>query len=224
MVPSPRVRWFKEPVSALTHFGGFLAASAGLVYLVAASAHDGAKVAGMAVYGSTLVLLFLASSVYHFVDLGESGNRWLKRLDHAAIFLLISGTYVPVLLHTLDGAWRITMLSVVGALAVAGVVLKLVWIDCPSWLSTALYLALGWIVVIPGYKILPHLDATALSWLIAGGLAYSVGAAVYAFRWPDPWPDRLGHHEIWHVFVLVGAAAHFVFTAGLIDAARPLFA
>lgn len=223
MVPSPSVRFFKEPVSAATHFAGFVAAVAGLAYLVVATAHDGPKVAAMAVYGTTLALVFLSSTVFHFVDLGERWNRWLQRLDHAAIYLLIAGTYAPALLHLLDGTWRVAMLGAVGGLALAGVVLKIVWIDCPTWLSTGTYLALGWSAVIPGYRILPQLDAGPLGWLVLGGLAYSVGAVVYATRWPDPWPDRLGHHEIWHLFVLLGAAAHFVFTAGLVDHPRPLF-
>jgi hemolysin III len=115
------------------------------------------------------------------------------------------------------------MLAVVGGLAVAGVALKMAWIDCPTWLSTGLYLAMGWVVVVPAYKILPRLDPWSLGWLVTGGLAYTVGAIVFATERPDPWPERFGHHEIWHVFVLLGAAAHFVFTAGLVDHPRPLF-
>ncbi len=216
------IRWFKEPVSAGTHFLGFLLALGGLAFLVARSS-GGPQVTAMAVYGLSLALLFLASTALHFADLGARGNRWLRRLDHGAIYLLIAGSYVPPLLHMLDGTWRIAMLSAVGVLAVLGVVLKLAWIDCPGWLSTSTYLALGWIVVIPGPLILPQLPAWPLAWLITGGLAYTVGAFVYLFEWPDPWPAKVGHHEIWHLFVLAGAGAHFVFTAWLLDVAVPPF-
>ena len=122
------IRLGKEPLNALTHFVGFLAAIVGLVTFVLLSKNDGPKVAGMAIYGGSLVALFLASSTYHFFDLGERGNRWLRRLDHTAIFLLIAGTYIPPLIHTLDGAWRVAMISVVGGLAVIGTLFKLVWI------------------------------------------------------------------------------------------------
>ena len=217
----PRIRLFKDPISALTHFIGFLAAVAGLVVLTSLSAHDSVKVIGMAIYGSTLVALFLASSVYHFFDIGTRGNRWLRRLDHACIFLLIAGSYVPPLLHLLDGAWRISMLVLVGGLALVGAIFKIAWIDCPGWLGTAMYLALGWIVLIPAPLILPQLSTAAFGWLLAGGLAYTVGAVVFVLERPDPWPNRFGHHEIWHLFVLAGASAHFLFTTTLIDTPIP---
>lgn len=208
---------FKDPVSAWTHFVGFWAAVAAASVLVGLAAHDVVKATSMAIYGGALAGLFLASSVYHFFDLGERGNRWLRRLDHVAIFLLIAGTYVPILVHYLDGTWRVALLAVVGGLAAAGVILKLLWIDCPDWLGTGLYLGLGWLVVIPAHRILPQLSAGALAWLVVGGLAYTVGAVVFASRWPDPWPDRFGHHEIWHFFVLAGAGSHFAFVYSLLE-------
>lgn len=213
----------KEPWSALTHFAGVLLGIPGLVYLVLASAHDGPKLTAMAIYGASLVLLFGASTAYHFFDLGERGNLWLQRLDHAAIYAFIAGSYVPPLMHLLDGAARITMLSVVGGLALIGAVFKVVWMDCPTWLSTGLYVALGWIALVPGPWMFPQLDGAALGWLVAGGVAYTVGAGVYASHWPDPVPDRFGHHEVWHLFVLAGAAAHFAFVAGLVGLPRPPF-
>ncbi len=213
----------KDPVSWATHFAGFLAAIVGLIFLVIFSAHDGAKVAGMSIYGASLVVLFGSSSTYHFLDLGKQGNRWLRRLDHSAIFFLIAGTYVPVTIHLLDGAWRISILSVVGGLALAGILFKLLWIDCPDWLGTALYLGLGWIAIIPAYRILPQLEPEALGLLVFGGLAYSVGAIVYVKEWPDPWPRILGHHEIWHLFVLAGATCHFFFVWNLMERTIPAF-
>ncbi|MEK6606493.1 MAG: hemolysin III family protein [Myxococcota bacterium] len=218
-----RFRILKDPVSAATHFAGFVAAVVGLVFLVVSSAHDPPKVTAMAIYGCTLVALFLASALYHFLDVGERGNRWLKRVDHVAIFLLIAGTYVPALLHLLDGPWRVAMLSAVGSLALAGVLLKIVWIGCPDWLSTALYLALGWIVVIPAHRMVQRLPPGSMAWLFAGGAAYTVGAIIDVVRRPHPWPPAFGHHEIFHMFVLVGAAAHYFFVVRLLEVAVPPF-
>ncbi len=213
----------KDPWSAATHFAGFVLAVAGLVFLVVGATGSAAKITAMALYGGSLVGLFLASSVYHFFDLGHVGNRWLKRLDHSAIFLLIAGSYMPPMIHLLDGPMRITMLAVVGGIALLGVVVKLAWIDAPTWLGMALYLALGWIVVVPMAWMLPRMAAPSLALLVAGGLAYTVGAAVYARRWPDPWPEQFGHHEVWHLFVLGGAALHFGCMVTLLQAPVPAF-
>lgn len=215
----------KDPVSWATHFVGFLAAIVGLVFLLAFAPEGSStvKTASLAIYGSSLVALFGSSSVYHFMDLGRSGNRWLQRLDHCAIFFLIAGTYFPATIHLLDGAWRISILAVVGGLALAGVVFKLVWIDCPDWLSTALYVGLGWVAVIPAHRMLPELSAGSIALLAAGGLAYTVGAVVYVKEWPDPWPRLFGHHEIWHLFVLAGATSHFFFVWDLLEHEVPAF-
>ncbi len=218
--PAPRRTFFKDPASALTHFVGFVIALVGLWALLDRTVST-ASTAGMAVYGTSLALLFLASSIYHFFDIGEQGNRWLQRLDHVAIFLLIAGTYVPVCLWLLDGAWRIGMLVLIGVIALAGSVLKLVWIDCPTRLSTALYLALGWIVIIPAHRIFPQLTTEQLAWLVGGGLTYTLGALVYVAERPDPWPRVFGHHDVWHLFVLGGAAAHFGFAWTLLGQPMP---
>lgn len=213
----------KDPWSAATHFAGFLAAIVGLVFLVLPSIHNPAKVTAMALYGGSLVALFLASSAYHFFDLGHRGNRWLKRLDHSAIFGLIAGSYMPPIIHFLDGPMRITMLAVVGGIALAGVIVKLAWIDAPGWMSLALYLALGWIVLVPIWWMLPHMAASSLALLIAGGVTYTLGAVVYAKKWPDPWPELFGHHEVWHLFVLGGAALHYGCMFTLVGAPVPAF-
>ena len=218
-----RIGILKDPVSATTHFAGFLAAIVGLVLLVTFSAPDAAKVTSMSLYGAGLVSLFGASSVYHFFDLGERGNRWLRRMDHAAIFLLIAGSYMPIVFHLLDGAWRVSMVAVIGSIAVGGAALKIAWIDSPKWLGLSLYLGLGWCVVVPAWIILPQLSGLELGLLVSGGLAYTFGAVVYALKRPDPWPGVFGHHEIWHLFVLAGALGHFLFAWELLDRPIPAF-
>ena len=223
METRPRIGLLKDPVSAGTHFAGFLAAIVGLVLLVVLSAHDAAKVTAMSIYGTGLVALFGASSTYHFFDLGERGNRWLKRMDHAAIFLLIAGSYMPPLFHMLDGAWRISMVAVVGGIAIGGAAMKLLWIDSPKWLGLTLYLGLGWSVLVPAYLILPELSGLELGYLVSGGLAYTFGAVVYALKRPDPWPGVFGFHEVWHLFVLAGALGHFLFAWEMLDRTIPAF-
>jgi len=218
-----RGRVFKDPVSSTTHFAGFWLALGATAVLVSRAAGDAPRTAGMAIYGASLVGLFLASSFYHFLDLGPRGNRWLRRLDHSAIFFLIAGTAVPTLLLVLEGGGRLVVLALVLGLAAAGALLKIFWIDCPDWLGMYLYLGLSAIVVVPGHLIVPQLSAGALGWLIGGGLAYLLGALIYAREWPDPWPGRFGHHEIWHLFVLIGAGAHYAFTYSLVGRSFPPF-
>lgn len=217
MTERVRIGVMKDPMSWLTHFIGMWISIGAFFVLVSSVTHDPLKLVAMTTYGMMLVFLFFCSSAYHFFDLGERGNRWLRRLDHSAIFLFIAATYVPPLALFLSGNWRIAMLTCVLLCALMGVVMKLFWIDCPNWLSTGLYLALGWIFVIPAHLILPQLTLELAAPLLIGGLAYTIGAFVYLKRRPDPWPSVFGHHEVWHLFVLVGAAAHFAFTYSLID-------
>lgn len=218
-----RRRTFKDPVSSSTHFAGFWLALGASLLLVSRAAGDAPRTAAMAIYGASLVGLFLASSFYHFLDLGPRGNRWLRRLDHSAIFFLIAGTAVPTLLLVQVGSARLLALGLVLGLAVAGALIKIVWIDCPDWLGMCLYLGLSAVVVVCGHLIVPQLSGGALAWLVGGGVAYLLGALIYARQWPDPWPGRFGHHEIWHLFVLLGAGAHFAFTYSLVGRAYPPF-
>ena len=211
-----RLGVFKDFWSSVSHFAGMIAAIVGLVMLLVLSEPGTARITSISIYGGCLIALFAASSAYHFFDLGERGNRFLKRLDHIGIYLLIGGTYVPGLVLLLDGALRITMLAVVGAFAAAGIVLKLLWLDAPERLSTALYLAFGWFGVVPLILYFPQLSFWGMFWLITGGLAYTAGAIVFWIEKPDPWPERFGHHEVWHLFVLGGAASHFFYVAEIV--------
>ncbi len=223
MTDRQSVRYGKDPLSALTHFVGLLLSIAGLVALCVLSQHDGPKLAVMTTYGATLVAVFLSSTCYHYFDLGERGNRWLRSLDHSAIFLLIGGTYAPAVLHLTDGHGRLFLLGLVTALALTGIVFKVVWVECPDKLSTILYLGFGWMCIVPGYWMFPQLSPGAMVWLALGGLAYTGGAIIYVKERPDPWPGVFGHHEVWHICVLAGAAAHFMFTLGFLDKSYPPF-
>lgn len=221
--PLRKLRFNKDPVSWITHFAGFLAAVAGTAYLVGWSLDEPAKLTAMAIYGGSLIVLFLASTAYHFFDLGDRGNRELQRLDHIGIYFLIAGSYLPPVMHLLDGRFRIAMLVTVGVILVLGTVQKIVWMDAPVWLSTLIYLAFGWIGLVPAIASWSQMTWWGSACLVTGGAAYTVGAVVFTREWPDPWPRVFGHHEIWHVLVLVGAAGHFLFAATLLDVPVPAF-
>lgn len=215
-------RIFKDPVSASTHFVAMLMAFLGTYYLLWEAADSTAKAVAFSLYGLGLIGVFFASSVYHFFDFGENVNRWLQRLDHSAIFVMIAGSYVPMLLHYLSGSWRFWMLVAVGIIALAGIIFKTLWIDAPTWLGTGLYLAMGWLVVVPAHIMFPAVGAQVMTWLVIGGLAYTVGAVIYATERPDPWPTVFGHHEIWHLFVMGGAGAHFMAMVHVLPVPVPL--
>lgn len=209
--PASHSIFWKDPWSFLTHFVGAIAAAIGGGFLIHATPHDTAKLTVAITYIASLVLLLGASASYHFFSLQERGNLLLRRLDHSSIYLLIAGTYLAPLMAFLDGTWRTVMVSIIAGIGLAGVIFKVTWFHAPRWLDAALYLAMGWFVVIPGPKMFPLMTWDQIGWLAGGGLAYTFGAVIYATKKPDPWPKVFGFHEIWHLFVLAGAAGHFVF-------------
>lgn len=213
-----RLKIFKDPLSSTTHFVGFLAAIVGAVVLLVRSLHKPTLAWGMGLYGLGLMGLFLASSLYHFFDLGERLNHWLRRVDHAAIFLFIAVCFVPPVLHLMHGGSRVALLAVVGVIGLAGAIFKLVWFKAPLWLDMTGYLGMGWLGLLVVPRIWEALPGSAMAWYLGGGLMYTAGAVVFILERPDPWPRLFGHHEIWHLFVLGGAISHYVFTYSLIDA------
>ena len=207
-----RSRWRAvEPFNCYSHLAGVGLAIAALVVLVAASRDDPWRVVSFSIYGASLVLLYLASTVYHWALVPIAHRKWLNRIDHVAIFLLIAGTYTPVCLVTLRGAWGWTMFALVWGAALAGAILKLGFPSIPRWVSASIYVAMGWTAVIAVVPLARAFPLPALLWLLAGGLLYTGGAVVYATRRPNPFPRVFGFHEIFHLFVLGGSAAHFVF-------------
>lgn len=200
----------KDPVSGLTHLGGALLSVAGLVVLVCLAARRGTPwhTVSFAIFGTSLILLYTASSLYHLLVLGPRPTRALRRLDHCMIFVLIAGTYTPVCLVPLRGPWGWSLLGSVWGLALAGVVLKLLWLEAPRWLSATLYVALGWLVVTASVPLVHALPTAALLWLLGGGLFYSTGAIIYATKWPRL-AQGFGFHEVFHLFVLAGSLSHY---------------
>ena len=201
----------REPVNALTHLLGAVAAAIGMVVLlVNGAANDSARqVVAFAIFGASLVLLYTTSGIYHSLNLSERGLAILQRLDHMMIYVLIAGTYTPLCLVLLRGRLGIALLTAVWAIAVIGIVQKVVWMRAPRWFSTALYLGMGWAAMVVARPVLNAAPVGFLVWIIVGGVFYSVGAVVYAIKRPNPVPGVFGFHEIWHLFVMAGSFSHY---------------
>jgi hemolysin III len=215
VVPSG-VRWLREPFSGLSHLVAAVAAAVGTGFLVAGSAGQVAKVLAVLVYGVSMVALFSASATYHLFTGSEAGLDRLHRLDHAAIYLLIAGTFTPLTVVVSPGAWGWVVFGIIWGIAAIGLVLKLGAGTGPRSLTTVPYLVMGWFGLTLFRDIYLHLPRAALFLMILGGVFYSVGALMYALRRPDPFPGRFGFHEIWHVFVIGGAASHFALIMGYV--------
>ena len=199
----------KEPVNALTHFVTLVAAVSGMAVLLVLVRRSSAAVIVGLVYGASMVALYSASTAYHWWKTTSKREVILRRLDHGAINILIAGSATPIFYFGLQGTWRAAMLAVVWSLAVLCGAIQIIFIKAPRWIHTVLYLALGWVAVVPLPQLIRNLPTVALVLLGAGGLSYTVGAVVYATKKPNFIPGKLGFHEIFHLFVSAGTAAHF---------------
>lgn len=205
----------REPVNALTHSVGAVLSVIGLLVLLAvAIGHDSARqVVAFSIFGGSLVAMYSASAFYHSFRLSERGIAHLRRIDHVMIYVLIAGTYTPVCLLLLRGRLGLGLLIAVWALAAIGTVQKIAWMHAPTWLSTGLYLGMGWIGVLMVRPLLAAAPPGFFLWLLAGGLFYSLGAVLFAMEWPrattGAQPRIFGSHEIWHLFVMAGSFSHY---------------
>lgn len=208
----------KDPASALTHLVGALLSTVGLGFLIYRGELHRRPwgVAALAVFGVSLILLYTASTVYHSLRVPPRISAALRKVDHMMIFVLIAGTYTPFCLLPLRGAWGWSLFGAVWGIAVIGALMKVFWMNAPRWLSTGFYVLMGWLIVVAIYPLAHSVTTGSLVWLMAGGLAYTVGAALYAAKWPNPWPGKFGFHEIWHLFVLAGSSAHFFAVLALV--------
>ena len=202
----------REPVNAWSHFIGLVLATAGTVALLQL-ARSAAQTVAFAVYGASLILLYGASTVYHAVPLPAHRLRPLRTLDHIAIYFLIAGTYTPVAMITLHDSGGPALLAASWAIAAVGIPFKIRWLDAPVWISTGTYLGMGYLALVAVVPLGRAVGASGLAWLVAGGIAYTIGAVIYARERPDFFPGRFGHHGLWHLLVLAGSACHFAFIA-----------
>ena len=205
----------KDKFSGLSHLAGALVGIVVLVVFVsrASASGDPWRIISSVIFGSALILLYSSSAVYHLSPVSPEAKKILRRIDHTMIFVFIAGSYTPYCLVTLRGTWGWIIFGIVWSLTIAGFFVKLFWLHAGRWLSTALYLIMGWVAIIAAYPLVKSLPAAGSFWLLARGIFYSVGAVVYALKRPDPIPNVFGFHEIWHVFVLLGSFSHVLSVA-----------
>lgn len=200
----------KEPINTLTHLVPFLAAIGGLIFIIDRTWGNTAKLVTMTIYVVSVILLFGASSFYHWLRVSPPKELVLRKLDHSAIYLLIAGTYTPVFFYGLQGIWRWVMLITVWTLAMGGILLKIWFINVPRKLSTTLYVLLGWIALVPFFQLVRIFPNGAIILMFLGGISYTIGAVIYARKSLKFLPQRFGFHEVFHIFVTLGGVLHFI--------------
>jgi hemolysin III len=203
----------REPFCGLSHGLGAVLSLIGLPVLLYLAAGRPRHVVGIALYGLGLITLYTASALYHSLHVAPRAAGLLQRLDHAAIFLLIAGTYAPVCLVTLRGTLGWSLLAAEYTLALVGVIVVLCRLRLPDALRVVLYLFMGWLALAALGPLSAALPRAGLVWLLAGGVLYSVGTVIFATDRPHLWPGRFSAHDLWHVFVLGGSLCHFVLMA-----------
>ena len=204
----------KDPGSAITHFIGMLMAMFAATPLIIKSLHepDYIHVISLTVFIVSMILLYAASTIYHTLNLSERTNRILRKLDHSMIFVLIAGSYTPVCLLAIPGMTGYILLAVVWIIALLGMGFKYFWVYCPKWISSVLYIALGWACVFAFPQLLNTLSTGCFLWLLAGGLIYTAGGVIYALKL-SAFENRhinFGCHEIFHLFVMAGSFCHYI--------------
>ena len=209
-LPPIKLRLPREPFSGLSHGAGAALAIAGLIILLVLARGRVRETVAFACYGASLVLLYTVSALYHSLRTSPRGlSRW-QRMDHAAIYGLIAGSYVPVCVLALRGVVGWGLLAAELGLAAVGIGAVLLWRRAPEWFRVVLYLLMGWLVVAALGPLRNALPPAAFAWMMAGGVTYSVGAVVFAADRPHLWPGRFSAHDLWHLFVLGGSTCHFV--------------
>lgn len=201
----------KDPMSALTHFIGFLGVIPAFIFLLE-KAETKLQMVGFVVFGISLMLLYGASTIYHTLKLSAEKTAILRRIDHMMIFVLIAGTYTPICLVTLAGKWGTILLAAIWGIAIAGVFMKIFWMGAPRWLSTTIYVVMGWLSLTAFVPLMNAVGWGGFGMLLGGGIAYTVGALIYALKKPNlAILKNFGFHEIFHVFVMIGSAFHIAF-------------
>ena len=200
----------REPVNSLTHWVGAILAVIGLIALLVVGWSTPAKLISLVVYGVSLIFLFSASATYHMVQVKDKALEIFRKIDHAAIYVLIAGTYTPFCVSALTGYWKWGMLMVIWSLAVIGIVVKVFYIRAPRWLNAGIYIVMGWLVLAVIGQIVANLSPWVLTWLIVGGVTYTLGAVVYMAKLFNFKPGVFGFHEVWHIFVLLAALFHYI--------------
>lgn len=204
----------REPGSAITHFVAMvLAAGAAIPLLIKAAGFGPLYIVAMFVFIITMILLYGASATYHSVNLPAAIIKIFRKIDHSMIFIMIAGSYTPICLLVLDQKAGIPLLIAVWIFALIGIAVKFVWINCPKWFSSVIYIGMGWLCLFVFGPILNSIPRAAFGWLLSGGVIYTVGGIIYALKLPifNSKHKNFGSHEIFHLFIMAGSFCHFIF-------------
>ena len=203
----------KDFWSAVTHFIGMVAAIIGMpILLIKAASYQASFLAMISfmIFMLSMILLYGASASYHSFHVSNRVDLNLKKIDHSSIFILIAGSYTPICLTALKDTIGPILLTMIWIIAIAGIVFKLFWVTCPKWVSSVMYSLMGWLcIILP--QILDAVSMQAFVWLLAGGIAYTIGAVIYALKPKLLTSKSFGNHEIFHCFVLLGSLCHYIF-------------
>ena len=205
--------YLREPINGFTHLAGAILSFIGLLALVIKTALQGPSAVALTaviIFGISMILLYSASATYHLVVSTEKVISYLRRIDHAMIFLLIAGSYTPFCLIALKGTAGWVLFSVIIAIAIVGISFKLIWFNCPRWLSTGIYVLMGWLAIFLIGPLKKALSPQGLELLIIGGIFYTIGAIIYATKPNSLKSKYLGFHEIFHIFIMFGTLTHFL--------------
>jgi hemolysin III len=205
--------YIREPINGLTHLAGAILSFVGLLAMVikaSLTTPTPLAITAVIIFGVSMILLYSASATYHMVIAREKVIAFLRRLDHSMIFILIAGTYTPFCFISLNGKTGAILFSIIASVAIAGVVFKMVWFKCPRWISTVLYIAMGWMIVFVFSPLTSSLNHWGLFLLILGGVFYTIGGAIYGAKPKFLKLNNWGFHEIFHVFIMLGTLAHFL--------------
>ncbi len=200
----------RDPISGLTHLGAAILSFFGLIALIIFSWGNTSKLVSVTIYGVTLTAMFSASATYHMTISSPKVIEILRKVDHSAIYLLIAGTYTPFCVNAFHGFWKWGLLSIIWGLALVGIGIKVFIIRSPRWVNAGIYLIMGWLIVAAAGEMAKTLPAEVLTWLIIGGVIYTLGAIVYITKKMDFIPEIFGFHEVWHIFVILAATAHYI--------------
>ena len=205
----------KDPISALTHFIGFLFGIIAMPLLLVQASRNGASMTtmiGLSIFMLSVIQLYGASASYHSFDVNPKVNKVLKKIDHMSIFILIAGSYTPICLTAIGGHTGTVLLIAIWSTAVLGCVFKFFWVTCPRWISSVIYISMGWAVVTVMPQTISALSTAGFWWLLTGGIIYTVGGIIYALKLPIIPQNSIGfgNHELFHLFVMAGTLCHFI--------------
>jgi hemolysin III len=209
----------KDPWSALTHFVGMILALGATAPLLVKAAFSGdmMHIYAMSVFMMSMILLYAASATYHAFGFGDKLYIILKKIDHMMIPVLIAGTYTPICLITLKDGIGQMLFGIVWVMAITSIFIKAFWVTCPKWFSSFIYIAMGWVCILGMSSIVQNLSMSAFTWLLVGGILYTVGGVIYALKLPifNAKHKSFGSHEIFHLFVMGGSICHYIVMFGL---------